>query len=330
MDARSNLAESGVIEPELPIVDCHHHLWVLPSGPYLIDTFADDLATGHNVVATVYVECDAMYRLGGPEAFRSVGEAEFVAGMAAMSESGLYGPARICAGFVGAADLTMGDAVDDVLDALAEASGGRLRGIRGKANWDADASVNTGVRPFSEPHLLLDARFQAGVGRLAARGLVYDAWQYYPQLPEVCSLAEAFPDLTIVVNHCGGLLGIGPYAGPDNFATWKARIGEVARYPNVTMKLGGLSGRRCGFGYDRQPARPSAEQLAQDWRPFIETCIEAFGSGRCMFESNFPPDKVGADYGRLWNAFKIIASGCSADDKMQLFSGTASRVYGIA
>lgn len=318
-----------IIEPDLPIVDCHHHLWVLESGPYLIDDFARDIATGHNIVATVFVECDAMYRQDGPRHLRTVGEAEFVAGQAAMSASGLYGQARICAGFVAAADLTLGAAVDEVLSALTEASGGRLRGIRGKANWDADPSVNTGVRAFSPPHMLLDENYRAGVARMQKHGLVYDAWQYHPQLNELCDLAGAFPDLPIVVNHCGGLLGIGNYAGPDNFKSWRALILETAKYPNVLMKLGGLSAKRCGFGFDNLPQRPTAEQLADAWRPYIETCIEAFGPQRCMFEANFPPDKVAADYARLWNAFKIIAKDCSQDEKTQLFSGTATRVYGL-
>lgn len=319
-----------VIEPDLPIIDPHHHLWVNHHGRYLLDEFAADLASGHKVLATVYVECSAMYRRSGPEVLRPVGEAEFVAGMAAMSESGLFGPTHVCAGFVGAADFTQGAAVDELLDALTVASGGRLRGIRGMAAWDAVASINTGVRPFAPKGLLLDTRFRAGVARLAARKLVYDAWQYHPQLSELCSLADAFPDLTMVVNHCGGLLGIGPYAVDDNFARWKALVTEVSRRPNTLMKLGGLSAKRCGFGFAERPTRPTAQEIAKDWQPYIDTCLDLFGPSRCMYESNYPPDNVSGSYRTVWNALKLTASGCSAAEKSELFSGTARRVYGIA
>jgi len=319
-----------VIAAEIPIIDPHHHLWVLPQhGRYLLEEFQADLATGHNVIATVYVECSAMYRRSGPQTLRSVGEAEFVSGMAAMSASGLFGPTRICAGFVGAADLGLAEAVDEVLDALDVASGGRLRGIRGAANWDADPSVNTGTRPFGPPHLLMDSGFRRGFERLAARGLVYDAWQYHPQLNEVADLAGAFPDAIMVVNHCGGLLGIGPYARTDNFSGWKAAVETIAQRPNILMKLGGLSGKRCGFNFATGRSAPSAEELATAWRPYIETCIELFGVERCMFESNFPPDRTGGSYDTIWNAFKLIAAACSETEKKHLFCETARRTYRI-
>ncbi|HSV79406.1 MAG TPA: amidohydrolase family protein [Ramlibacter sp.] len=320
--------QEQIVEPDLPVIDSHHHLWLLPEeGRYLVEEFAADLASGHRVLATVYAECNAMYRSQGPEAMRPVGEAEFVKGMAAMSESGLFGPTRICAGFVGAADFTLGAAVDEVLEALATASGGRLRGIRGNASWDADASINTGVRPYAPQGLMLDPRFREGVARLAARGLVYDAWQYHPQLPELCSLADAFPQLPIVVNHCGGLLGINAYDSADNFARWKALVTEVARRPNTLMKLGGLSPRRCGFGFKQRSTPATARELAALWRPYVETCIELFGPRRCMFESNFPVDHVAGSYRTLWNALKLTAANCSAAEKEQLFNGTARRVY---
>ena len=329
LDTRADAGEE-IIEPGLPIIDPHHHLWAHTGHRYLIEEFQADLASGHNVLATVYVECSAMYRKNGPEALRPVGEAEFVAGMAAMCDSGLYGPCRFCAGFVGAADLTLGNDVDAVLDALAVASGGRLRGIRGSAIWDADLSVNTGTRPFAPHGLLLDAKFRAGFARLTERKLVYDAFQYHPQLQDVCSLADAFPETPIVVNHCGGLLGIGPYTGSDTFGRWKALVTEVARRPNTRMKLGGLSARRCGFGFEKRQTPATAAELADLWRPYIETCIEAFGPTRCMFESNFPPDRVSGSYRTVWNALKLTASGCSATEKQALFSGTAQRIYNVA
>jgi predicted TIM-barrel fold metal-dependent hydrolase len=322
--------DGAVIEPDLPIVDPHHHLGYQYGGRFLVEEFAADVAaSGHNVRTSVYIECSVMYRRGGPEAIRPAGEVEFAAGQAAMSESGDFGGARICAGIVGAAELRLGDAVDDVLEAMEALGGGRFRGLRGTANWDADPSVNTGSRPFAPKGLLLDPAFRKGFARLAARGLTYDAWQYYTQLGELCGLADAFPDAAIVVDHCGGLLGIGPYDRQRDFAAWKALIAETAKRPNVHMKLGGLAGRRCGFAFETRATPASAAELADLWRPYIETCIELFGPARCMFESNVQPDYHAGDYRTLWNSFKLIASGCSAAEKTALFSDTARRFYRI-
>ncbi|MBB5696241.1 amidohydrolase family protein [Muricoccus pecuniae] len=319
-----------VLEPDLPIIDAHHHLWAHTGHRYLIEEYAADTLSGHNILASVYVECGAMLRPSGPPALRVVGEAEFAGGMAAMSESGLYGPTRICAGIVGGAELVLGDAVEPVLEALAAASGGRLRGIRNAANWDADPAVNTGTRPSAPEGLLRDARFRAGFSRLARHGLLYDALVYHPQLLDVCDLADAFPNTTIIVNHCGGLLGLQGYARQETYSQWRSLVGEVARRPNMLMKLGGLSARRCGFGFDQRPVPATAAELATTWMPYIAACIELFGTQRCMFESNFPPDRVSGSYRRLWNAFKMITQGCSAAEKAALYCDTAQSVYRIA
>jgi L-fuconolactonase len=321
----------GAIDPDLPIIDCHHHLWYPHADRYFTDAFQKDITdSGHNVIATVYVECSVMYRKRGPEHLRTVGEAEFVAGMAAMGDSGTFGPTRISAAYIGAANLALGDRVDEVLDALALASGGRLRGIRGTANWDEDAAVNTGSRPMAPRGLLLDSRYQAGVARMAKRGLVYDAWQYHPQLGDLCSLADALPDATMVVNHCGGLLGVRSYANPDNFNNWRKLVADVARRPNVHMKLGGLSGGRNGFGYQGRATPPTIDELVSNWRPYVESCIELFGIERCMFESNFPVDKVAGSYGALWNVFKTIIASCSRDEKVALLGRNSMKIYSIS
>jgi L-fuconolactonase len=320
---------AAAIDPGLPIIDCHHHLWHPHASRYFADAFQSDIAaSGHRIEATVYVEASAMLRRDGPAALRPVGEAEFAAGQAAMADSGAFGPTRVGAAFVGAADLTLGDALETVLDALYVASGGRLRGIRGAANWDADPSVNSGTRPFAPSGLLRDARFQSGIARLAERGLVYDAWQYYPQLGDLCAAADAVPQVTMVVNHCGGLLGAGPYATADNFERWKRLVADAARRPNLLMKIGGLAGRRNGFDYERR-ARATTDELVADWRPTIETCIELFGPERCMFESNYPVDSVAGDYQTLWNVFKTIAAGCSDAERAALFHDTARQTYRI-
>lgn len=323
-----------VPDPDLPIVDAHHHLfprnhWA-QNGPYLLPEFGADLASGHNVISTVYVECGTLDRTDGPAHLRGLGEAAFVAVMARLVETGAFGPARMCEALVAHADLMRPDLLDETLDGLDAASEGRLRSIRSATTWDADAGVAPGARPFGPRGLMAEPAFRAGVKQLAARGLAYDAWQYYPQLPELADLAAALPEATIIAGHCGGLLGLASYANPDNFAHWRAAVVALARQPNVLMKLGGLSHERNGFGYRQRPQRPSEDDLVADWRPYIETCIEAFGADRCLFESNFPVDAVAADYRTLWTVFKRIAGDCSPDEKLALFSGTARRVYRLA
>jgi predicted TIM-barrel fold metal-dependent hydrolase len=318
----------AILEPDLSIVDTHHHLWQRPDHRYLLDELLADLRTGHAVAATVFVECHAMYRAAGPPELRAVGETEFVAGVAAMSDSGLYGPARVAAGIVGFADLTLGDRVEPVLEAHLRAGGGRFRGVRHAAAWDASEVIGNSATATG-PGLMQRADFRAGLARLTALGLSLDAWVFHPQLADAVDLARACPSATIVVGHCGGPLGYGPYAGrrDEVFAAWHAAITELARCENVTMKLGGMMMRLAAYDYGAAAAPPSSAELAALWRPWIEHCIERFGARRCMFESNFPVDKMGIGYAALWNAFKRIAAGASPDEKLALFSGTARRVY---
>jgi predicted TIM-barrel fold metal-dependent hydrolase len=316
------------IEPDLPIVDPHHHLWDRPGYPYLLPELLADLGSGHNIRATVFVECMSMYRAGGAAESRPVGETEFVNGIAAMSASGNYGAALVCAGIVGFADLTLGDRVAPVLDAHIAAGGGRFRGIRHAAGWDASDQVwNSHTRP--PQGLYRSTAFRAGFAELTRRGLVFDAWLYHPQLADVVDLARAFPETTIVLDHVGGPVGIGPYAGriDETFASWKAAIPMLAACPNVVVKLGGLGMKIGVFDFHRRPDPVGSEVLAAAYRPWIESCIEAFGTDRCMFESNFPVDKVTSSYAVLWNAFKRLAAGASPADKAALFAGTARRVY---
>jgi predicted TIM-barrel fold metal-dependent hydrolase len=317
-----------ILDPDLPIIDTHHHLWQRPDHRYLLDDFLADVRTGHNVVATVFEECHAMYRASGPEEMRPVGETEFVAGIAAMSASGLYGPTRVAAGIVGFADLTLGDRVEAVLEAHMRASGGRFRGVRYSAGWDA-SNVIGNSRTATGPQVLQQADFRAGLARLTALGLSFDAWLYHPQLADVIDLARAFPTASIIMCHVGGPLGYGPYADKRDevFASWKASITELAQCQNVVMKLGGMLNRLAAYDFRARPAPVSSAELADYWRPYMETCIELFGPRRCMFESNFPVEKMGIGWAALWNAFKRIAAGASAAEKLALFSGTARRVY---
>jgi predicted TIM-barrel fold metal-dependent hydrolase len=335
-----------ILEPELPIVDPHHHLWdrrayVTPDGPehpfmtairpaqrYLLDELLADTGSGHNVIATVFVECGAFYKADGPEALRPVGETEFVNGVAAMSASGLYGPTRACAGIVGRADLLLGDGVKPVLEAHVRAGGGRFRGIRNSASWNADKEV-LGPLNRVEEGLYLRDDFRAGFRHLGAMGLSFDAWMLEPQLPDLIDLARAFPDTTIVLDHVGTPLGRGSYEGTreERFPGWRDNIRELANSQNVVVKLGGLAMAFCNFPSFLKDPRAESQELADQWRPYVETCIEAFGADRCMFESNFPVDMGSCDYATLWNAFKRLAGGASAQEKAALFSGTAKRVY---
>jgi predicted TIM-barrel fold metal-dependent hydrolase len=317
-----------ILEPDLPIIDTHHHLWERGGHRYFLHEFLADAATGHNLVASVFEECEAMYRATGPEEMRPVGQTEFVAGIAAMSDSGRYGPARVAAGIVGFADLTLGDRVEPVLEANIVASGGRFRGVRHSAAWDASDVIGNS-RTAGGLHLYGQAGFRAGFKRLAALGLTLDAWVFHPQLADVVDLARAFPGASIVSVHCGGPLGYGPYEGKRDevFKTWKASMTELATCPNVTVKLGGMMMRLAAYDYRTAAAPPTSAELADLWRPYIQTCIELFGADRCMFESNFPVDKMGIGWAALWNSFKLLTAGASGDEKRALFSGTARRVY---
>ncbi len=317
-----------VLDPDIPIVDAHHHLWERAVGQrYLLHDFLEDVySPGHRVEQTVFLQCHAMYRATGPEEMKPVGETEFAAGIAAMSESGGYGPARVAAGIVGFADLTLGDRVEPVLEALVRAGGGRFRGVRHSAAWDADPVIGNGC---PEPHLLRREDFRAGLGVLTRMGLSFDLWCFHSQLHEAVELVRAFPETTFILGHCGGPLGYGPYAGrtQEVFAAWRPRMAELAACPNVVVKLGGMMMRLAAYDYGALAAPPGSEELARMWRPWIETCIELFGPERSLFESNFPVEKMGIGWVALWNAFKRIAAGASEAEKRALFAGTARRAY---
>jgi predicted TIM-barrel fold metal-dependent hydrolase len=244
-----------------------------------------------------------------------------------MFASGRYGETRGCAAIVSFADLSLGGRVDEILDVHTAAAGGRLRGIRNPVTWDNSELVRTSRT--GPQHLLLDSAFRSGYARLAARDLSFDAYVFHPQLPDLVDLARAFPNTTLIVNHCGGPLGIGPYAGKRSeiFTDWSSQLRQLARCPGVFMKLGGLGSPRAGFGFEHRSTPASSAELAQAWQPYIETCIEMFSPQRCMFESNFPPDSVSCSYAVLWNAFKRIASRNSSAEKTALFRGTAMRAY---
>ena len=329
-----NLTREEALEPDLPICDPHHHLWDFRTDyvdtRYLMDDLLADLAGGHNIVSTVFIECRAMYRADESDPLRMVGETEFVNGIAAMSASGQYGPTRIAAGIVGRADLALGDAVSEILEAHIVAGCGRFRGIRHAASWDTHDDIRN-AHTDPPQGLLGDATFRQGFARLAPLNLSFEGWLYHTQISELADLARAFPETTIILNHFGGPLGIGPYAGKRDeiMVQWRKDIAELATCENVVAKLGGINMKVNGFGWHDGEAPPTSEVLAEATRPYYDHCIEHFGPGRCLFESNFPVDKVSCSYTVLWNAFKRIAADFSADEKTKLFHDTAARVYRV-
>src|SRR5271157_3060195 len=316
------------LEPELPIVDPHHHLWDHPGSRYMLDEIIRDTASGHRVLATVFVECMSMYRAEGPEPMRPVGETEFVNGIAAQCASGQYGETRVAAGIVSFADLALGAAVEEVLQAHIAAAPARFRGIRHAAGYDEHPKVaNSHTNP---PKGLYQAKnFREGFAKLKKNNLTFDAWQYHPQIPELTDLARAFPDTTIILDHFGGPLGIGPYEGKraEIFPKWKADMTELSKCQNVVVKLGGINMAVSGYGWHRNSQPPTSQQLADATRDYYLHTIDKFGPKRCMFESNFPVDRVSCSYLVLWNSFKKIAASFTRDEKTQLFQRTASEVY---
>ena len=329
------LTPEPALEPDIPICDPHHHFWDfrtarIPYQRYLLHELAGDINSGHNVRSTVFVEARSMYRSDGPEEMRPVGEVEFVQGLAAASASGLYGPGRAAAAIVGNANLNLGERVEPVLEALQTASPNRFRGIRHSVTWDPHPEVeNTAVHNMEGQ--LANEKFRAGARVLARMGFSLEGWMYFPQLPELADFARAVPGLTIILNHIGGLLRVGPYANRDNevLATWRSGIAAVAQCPNVNIKLGGIGMPRTGFDWHSRAKPIGSEELAESMAPFMTYCIEQFGPDRCMFESNFPVDKVSYSYNVMYNAFKRLSEGYSAAERVAMFHDAAARVYRI-
>ncbi|OGA36715.1 MAG: amidohydrolase [Betaproteobacteria bacterium RIFCSPLOWO2_12_FULL_62_13b] len=317
-----------MLDPGLAICDTHHHFWDHgPADRYLFDELLEDVNGGHNIVSSVFVECSSMYRRDGAEELKPVGEIEFVNGLAAMSASGQYGPARLAAGIVGYADLLLGAGVARVLEAHLAASPARFRGIRYWTTWDEKAS-EIGLRHCAPRDVMRQPAFREGLACLPRYRLAYDAWMLFHQLPELVDLARALPDLTFVMEHVGGLVGIGPYSNRDEvLEVWKRNVASVASCPNVVVKLGGLGTGRLGYGWQDRPRPPSSAEMAETWGPYCLYCIEQFGPERCMFESNFPVDGSAASYHVIWNTFKRITQGFSPAEKRAMYLGTAERVY---
>lgn len=324
-----NRREEETLYPDLSIVDPHHHLWGVPHAEYRVPDFARDLqASGHRVVGTVHVECQESYWKVGPEPLRAVGETAYVVAATPRPVRQALGLPGLCAGIVGYADFRLGAAVGEVLDAHLAAGDGRFRGIRHTAPADHNVEVGQ-ILHLKPPGLLRDPLFRQGFAQLGLRELSFDAWVVHPQLDDVAALAHAFPETTIILNHAGGPVGVGSYVHERAhvFDVWTRGLRNVAREPNVYVKLGGLGMRLGGFGFDRQRQVVGSQTIAAAWQPYIETCIQLFGPERCMFESNFPVDGLTCSYATLWNVFKRLAAPYHSNERRELFAGTARRAY---
>ena len=326
------LTKEPTLEPEIPICDPHHHFWEYRPEPaayqrYLLRELAEDINSGHNVCSTAFIEVRSNYRTDGPPEMRPVGEVEFVEALAEASATGQYGTAQAAAAIIGHADLNLGGRVEPVLDALQAASPNRFRGIRYSCSWDPHPEVENRA-PEGQ---LSSAIFREGALVLARLGLVLENTVFFPQLPDLAEFAKALPDLTIISNHIGGLMRVGPYANQDDevLATWRSGIAAVAACPNVVMKLGGVGEPRYGFDWHTRETPVGSEELGESLAPLMNYCIEQFGPNRCMFESNFPPDKVSYSYNVMYNAFKRLSRDYSATERAAMFHDTAARVYRI-
>lgn len=324
------LRQEEILLPDLPIIDPHHHLWDRPGNRYLFNELKEDLDSGHRVLATMFVQCRTMYNQHVEPRYQPVGELEFVNGISAQFASGLYGDALGCAGIVGYADLMLGDAVEPVLHKLSAAGGGRLKGIRNTTAWHTHPEVISNPAP-PPAGLLTEPNFIAGTRKLSHHGLALDIWAYHTQLDEVYALASACPQTRIVIDHLGGPLGIGPYADQRQatFAEWSNAMRRLARLPNIRIKLGGFGLKVLGYRYFEQAMPPDSDTLAHDWKPYIETLIEAYGAERCMFESNFPVDKGMFSYHVMWNAFKKLTFTFTPEERHALFFQTALDTYSL-
>lgn len=305
-------------------IDPHHHLWDRGGERYLVDEFSVDLAVVGSPEGTVYVECLNSYRESGSKHLRSLGEAQFFVDLIRDPDSALR---NIVTGFVGNGDLALGHDLADVLDGYADIAGESFRGVRYCVAWDKDERIHTAF----ETHrgMLLQSNLGDSVAYLRHRGLSLDLWVYFTQLDEVKHFLAKNPGVEVVLNHCGGPIGVGRFAGKreEVFCSWRKGLADVAAHEEVCIKFGGLGMALAGFGWHKRDKWPVISDYVQAWRPYFDVCLELFGPERIMFESNFPVDRKGCDYGSLWSAFLGLADNLSDSERDALFFSTARRVY---
>lgn len=322
--------DEPIIEPDLPIIDSHIHLFDLPDNRYMLEDYMADATAGHNIVASIYCETQVFSRSDGPEHLRPLGEVEFANGVAAMAATGQYGPCKIAHGVIGHANLSLGTQIGELLDRCMAAAPDRYRGVRHVAVEHPDDRPYKFIMTFKPPRGILDTPgFPSGLAELDKRGLTFDAAVWDPSLPRLIELVDLFPNLTFILNHMGTAVGVDMSAGEraETFQRWRDNIKTLAERPNVYCKTGGLGMPFWGFGFEDREDPVGSTELAEAWRPYFETGVEAFGADRCMMESNFPPDGRSAGFVPTWNAYKILTGNASTDEKAALYSGTAAKVY---
>jgi L-fuconolactonase len=322
--------DEPILDPDLPIIDAHHHLFDLPNNRYMVDDFLADVNAGHRILASIYCETQAFSRTDGPEWMRPIGEVEFANGVGAMTATGSYGACQVCAGIIGHANLTFGSKIAELLDRCLEAAPDRFRGVRHVTIDYPDDRPFKYVMTYKPPAGVMDTEgFPLGLAEVEKRGLTFDAGIFDPSLPKLAAMVDRFPGLTFVLNHMGIAVGVDMDAGEkaEVFGRWSAGLKELAKRPNVFCKVGGLGMPNWGFGFELRENPVGYLEMADAWRPYVETAIEAFGADRCMMESNFPPDGRSGGYVPVWNAYKHILRAYSADEKTALFHRTAARVY---
>ncbi len=316
-----------IVEPERPIIDPHHHLWAAPSmwGSYLLEDLWADTESGHSIEKTVFIDCHSSYWTDGPERLRPVGETEFVAAIA--EESAKRDGAATIAGIVSHANLLLAEGVEEVLQAHEEAGRGLFRGIRHAGPYDTTGTLTNAGRGRPCPYG--EEAFRAGMRTLGELGYTYDTWHFYHQNQDFLALARAVPETTMILDHFGTPLGVGAYAGrrEEIFAQWKDDIAAIAECPNVVAKLGGLAMPDNGFGWDKRELPPTSDEFAAAQKRYYLHAIDCFGPERCMFESNFPVDRLSISYHVMWNGMKKIVAGFSEAEKQAMFYDTAARAY---
>jgi L-fuconolactonase len=325
---------SNEMAVDVPIIDAHHHLWTEPPfpqfAPYPIEQMASErAASGHDVRATVFVDCQRTHLTEGPEELRVIGETRTVEAEAEAAQAAGGAMSGLAAAIVGRADMRLGARVEDVLLAHLQESPKRFRGIRHMTPW------HPGMSFFDleiDEHMVSSQAFREGLAALAKLELSFDAWVLFTQLHDVVELARAVPEGTVVINHAGTPLGVGPWEGKADevFEIWCEGMTAAAGCPNVVVKLGGLLMHTTGLAPHGLEGPMTPEQVAAALRRYVRAAIDIFTPSRCMFESNFPIDGMFVSYGDLWSGFDLITADFTRPERESLFAGTAARTYRLA
>jgi len=321
-----------ILEPDLPIVDSHIHLFDLPNNRYMLEDYLADAQGGHNVLAAIYCETQTFARKGGPEWMRPLGEVEFANGVAAMTATGRYGKCVVGVGIIGHANLTFGSKIGELLDRCMAAAPDRYRGVRHVTLDYPDERPFQFIMTYRPPAGVLETPgFPLGLAELQKRNLSFDAAIYDPSLPRLTELIDQFADLTFVLNHIGNFVGVDMTKEErgEQFRKLSGNLKRIAERPNVVCKVGGLGMPTVGFGFEKRQDVIGYEELAEAWRPHVELAIDAFGTSRCLIESNFPPDGRSSGFIPTMNALKYILRGLSAEEKLDVFARNAARVYRV-